>query len=48
MRVILRKSIRHEYYDEEYDERMDIYAFGMCLVEMVAGEYPYRECNNQR
>ncbi|XP_075091708.1 serine/threonine-protein kinase WNK8-like [Nicotiana tabacum] len=24
-----------------------IYAFGMCLLEMVTGEYPYRECSNE-
>nr|XP_009598271.2 serine/threonine-protein kinase WNK8-like [Nicotiana tomentosiformis] len=36
-----------ECYDEEYNELVDIYAFGMCLLEMVTGEYPYRECNNQ-
>ncbi|PIO72245.1 hypothetical protein TELCIR_05833 [Teladorsagia circumcincta] len=27
-----------------YDESVDVYAFGMCLLEMVTGEYPYTEC----
>jgi serine/threonine protein kinase len=35
-----------EMYDERYDEKVDIYAFGMCMVEMSTGEYPYNECQN--
>ncbi|WVZ54805.1 hypothetical protein U9M48_005550 [Paspalum notatum var. saurae] len=35
-----------EMYDEEYDERVDVYAFGMCVLEMVTVEYPYSECSN--
>jgi WNK lysine deficient protein kinase len=35
-----------ELYDEEYDELVDIYAFGMCLLELVTFEYPYCECSN--
>lgn len=35
-----------ELYDEHYDERVDVYAFGMCLLEMVTGQYPYSECEN--
>jgi len=33
-----------EMYTEQYDESLDVYAFGMCLVEMATGEYPYQEC----
>ncbi|XGW29960.1 hypothetical protein V3C99_009187 [Haemonchus contortus] len=33
-----------EMYEEMYDESVDVYAFGMCLLEMVTGEYPYTEC----
>ncbi|KAF9561642.1 Serine/threonine-protein kinase wnk1 [Mortierella alpina] len=36
-----------ELYDEKYDEKVDIYAFGMCVLEMVTKEYPYSECTNQ-
>ncbi|KAI9187678.1 hypothetical protein H9P43_002069 [Blastocladiella emersonii ATCC 22665] len=36
-----------ELYDERYDERVDIYAFGMCVLELVTKEYPYQECTNQ-
>ncbi|KNE68866.1 WNK protein kinase [Allomyces macrogynus ATCC 38327] len=36
-----------ELYDERYDERVDIYAFGMCVLELVTKEYPYQECHNQ-
>lgn len=33
-----------ELYEEAYTEKVDIYAFGMCLLEMVTMEYPYTEC----
>jgi len=33
-----------ELYDEHYDEKVDIYAFGMCVLEMVVKEVPYSEC----
>ncbi|KAI4303823.1 hypothetical protein MLD38_039412 [Melastoma candidum] len=35
-----------ELYEEEYNELVDIYAFGMCMLEMVTLEYPYVECAN--
>ena len=35
-----------EMYEEHYDESIDIYAFGMCLLEMATLEYPYEECQN--
>lgn len=36
-----------EMYEERgYSVKVDIYAFGMCLLEMVTGEYPYAECTN--
>lgn len=35
-----------ELYEEEYNELVDIYAFGMCMLEMVTCEYPYSECKN--
>ncbi|PHT32106.1 putative serine/threonine-protein kinase WNK7 [Capsicum baccatum] len=35
-----------ECYDGEYNELVSIYSFGMCLLEMVTGEYPYREYSN--
>ena len=33
-----------EMYDEKYDESVDVYAFGMCMLEMATSEYPYTEC----
>ena len=33
-----------EMYDEMYDESVDVYAFGMCLLELLTFEYPYEEC----
>ncbi|PHT91837.1 hypothetical protein T459_06950 [Capsicum annuum] len=36
-----------ECFEGEYNELVDVYAFGMCLLEMVTGEYPYMECSNQ-
>ncbi|KAF6153676.1 hypothetical protein GIB67_000909 [Kingdonia uniflora] len=35
-----------ELYEEEYNELVDIYSFGMCILEMVTFEYPYNECRN--
>ncbi|KAL6956655.1 non-specific serine,threonine protein kinase [Sarracenia purpurea var. burkii] len=35
-----------EVYEEEYNELVDIYSFGMCLLEMVTFEYPYSECTH--
>ncbi|XP_052171092.1 probable serine/threonine-protein kinase WNK10 isoform X2 [Diospyros lotus] len=35
-----------ELYEEEYDVLVDIYSFGMCMLEMVTFEYPYSECKN--
>lgn len=36
-----------EMYEERgYSEKVDSYAFGMALLEMVTGEYPYSECKN--
>ncbi|KAL5702295.1 non-specific serine/threonine protein kinase [Ranunculus cassubicifolius] len=55
--AILRKShVAHcvgtpefmapEVYKEEYNELVDIYSFGMCILEMVTFEYPYSECSH--
>lgn len=33
-------------YEEEYNELVDVYSFGMCLLEMVTFQYPYSECKN--
>ncbi|XP_044538810.1 serine/threonine-protein kinase WNK3-like [Gracilinanus agilis] len=35
-----------EMYEEHYDECVDVYAFGMCMLEMATSEYPYSECQN--
>ncbi|XP_067125425.1 serine/threonine-protein kinase WNK1-like isoform X3 [Centruroides vittatus] len=34
-----------EMYEERYDESVDVYAFGMCMLEMATSEYPYSECS---
>ncbi|KAG1706628.1 Serine/threonine-protein kinase WNK3 [Nymphon striatum] len=34
-----------EVYEEHYDEGVDVYAFGMCMLEMATSEYPYSECH---
>ncbi|KAJ3006843.1 Serine/threonine-protein kinase wnk3 [Thoreauomyces humboldtii] len=36
-----------ELYDENYNEKVDIYAFGMMVLEIATKEYPYSECTNQ-
>ena len=33
-----------EMYEEHYDEAVDVYAYGLCMLEMATGEYPYSEC----
>jgi WNK lysine deficient protein kinase len=35
-----------EMYEEEtaYDEKVDIYSFGMCFLEMITKKTPYSEC----
>ncbi|XLR06673.1 hypothetical protein S83_034611, partial [Arachis hypogaea] len=35
-----------ELYEEKYTETVDIYSFGMCVLEMVTIEIPYSECDN--
>lgn len=35
-----------ELYEENYNELVDIYSFGMCLLEMVTLEIPYGECDS--
>jgi len=33
-----------EMLDGNYNELVDVYSFGMCVLEMLTVEYPYREC----
>ncbi|KAL4185364.1 hypothetical protein AMTRI_Chr10g5570 [Amborella trichopoda] len=35
-----------ELYEEDYTEVVDIYSFGMCVLEMVTMEIPYNECDS--
>ncbi|XP_068642889.1 probable serine/threonine-protein kinase WNK11 [Aristolochia californica] len=35
-----------ELYEEDYTELVDIYSFGMCVLEMVTLEIPYSECDS--
>ncbi|XP_016173948.2 probable serine/threonine-protein kinase WNK11 [Arachis ipaensis] len=35
-----------ELYSEKYTEKVDIYSFGMCVLEMVTREIPYSECES--
>ncbi|KAK9280524.1 hypothetical protein L1049_014216 [Liquidambar formosana] len=35
-----------ELYEENYNELVDVYSFGMCVLEMLTCEYPYSECIN--
>lgn len=34
-----------ELYSESYGTAVDIYAFGMCLIEMVTRQFPFAECS---
>ncbi|TMW99234.1 hypothetical protein EJD97_002858 [Solanum chilense] len=35
-----------ELYEENYTELVDVYSFGMCLIEMATLEIPYSECDS--
>ncbi|KAM1512576.1 hypothetical protein PS1_024598 [Malus domestica] len=35
-----------ELYEEDYTEMVDIYSFGLCMLEMVTMEIPYSECDS--
>ncbi|KAJ4975168.1 hypothetical protein NE237_000274 [Protea cynaroides] len=35
-----------ELYEGEYTESVDIYSFGMCVLELVTLEIPYSECDS--
>ena len=35
-----------ELYEEEYDFKVDIYSFGLCVLELDTHEFPYSECDN--
>mmetsp|Transcript_39538 Transcript_39538/g.64054 ORF Transcript_39538/g.64054 Transcript_39538/m.64054 type:complete len:1061 (+) Transcript_39538:462-3644(+) len=35
-----------EMFEEMYDEQVDIYAFGMCVLEMITKETPFLECSS--
>ena len=35
-----------EMYNEKYTEAVDVYAFGMCVLEIATNQYPYMECQN--
>uniref|UniRef100_A0A1I8H798 Protein kinase domain-containing protein n=3 Tax=Macrostomum lignano TaxID=282301 RepID=A0A1I8H798_9PLAT len=35
-----------EMLQERYDEKVDIFAFGILIVEMVTNSIPYQECQN--
>ena len=37
---------REMFEGDGYNEKVDIYAFGMCLIEMATGGYPYKECDD--
>lgn len=36
-----------ELYHGIYNEKVDIYAYGMCLLELVSMQFPYMECQNR-
>nr|XP_043630219.1 probable serine/threonine-protein kinase WNK4 [Erigeron canadensis] len=37
-----------EFFEEKYDELVDIYSFGMCILEVVTCEHPYSECKGDQ
>ena len=37
-----------EQYEDTYDEKVDIFAFGMCVLEMITKESPYAELGDDQ
>ncbi|ETO13950.1 WNK protein kinase [Reticulomyxa filosa] len=35
-----------EMYKEKYNQAVDIWSFGMCILELVTGRIPYEECRS--
>ena len=35
-----------ELFEENYTEQVDIYSYGMCVLEMATLEIPYSECDS--
>ncbi|KAJ0246143.1 serine/threonine-protein kinase WNK11 [Hirschfeldia incana] len=35
-----------ELYEEKYTELVDVYSYGMCVLELVSLEIPYSECDS--
>ncbi|GAX78792.1 hypothetical protein CEUSTIGMA_g6229.t1 [Chlamydomonas eustigma] len=35
-----------ELYEERYTEKVDVYSYGLCVLELATLEYPYSECKN--
>jgi WNK lysine deficient protein kinase len=35
-----------ELYEESYTDKVDVYAFGMAMIEMVTGLLPYHQCTS--
>lgn len=33
-----------ELFEQDYNELVDIYSFGLCVLELFTAETPYREC----
>lgn len=38
--------IAPEMYEEDYNELVDVYAFGMCMLQLLTLECPYGECKS--
>lgn len=35
-----------EIYTQRYDEKIDVYSFGLMVLELVTKEFPYTECKH--
>lgn len=35
-----------EVFEMQYSNKVDVYAFGMCILEMFTNKYPYEECKS--
>jgi WNK lysine deficient protein kinase len=39
--ICTSKFMAPELYEEDYNQHIDVYSFGMCILEMVTLEIPY-------
>lgn len=42
-----KRYMAPEFYSESYNQLVDIWAFGLVILEMLSNKVPYHECNGK-